>query len=56
MGKMLEKGHQNVKEIWRKVDCSKTNLCKLSLVFDLDGIDHLQKTFFENLINLLLIP
>ena len=27
MGKMLEKGHQNVKEIWRNVDCSLINLC-----------------------------
>ena len=53
---MLEKGQWKVKGIWRKVDCSLINLCNLSLVLDLDGIDHLHETFPENFVNLLLIP
>jgi len=51
--KMLEKGHQKVKgNSGRFLKKSRILLG----VFNLDGIDHLKKTFPKNFINLLLIP
>ena len=52
---MLEEGPANVKGISREVNHSLIINVALLWVSDLDGLNHLEETFSENLINPLLI-
>ncbi len=53
---MLEEGLANVKGISERSLKKYRNLCNLSLVFDLDGVDHFEKMPPKYFINFLLVP